>query len=81
MLLIMIAKSMKDSELIFKLAQRIKMLRKAKGLTLREFEAMTNIENSNIARLESGSTDPRLTTLYKISQALDISLSELLKIE
>lgn len=68
---------MKDSELIFKLAQRIKTLRKAKGYTLREFAAIANIENSNIARLESGAVNPRFTTLCKLSRAFEIPLSEL----
>lgn len=72
---------MKESELIFKLAQRIKKLREDKGLTLRELEALSNIENSNIARLESGAVNPRFTTLYKISQGLGITLSELVDIE
>lgn len=72
---------MKESELLFKLAQRIKKLREDKGLTLRELEALANIENSNIARLESGAVNPRFTTLYKLSQGLGIKLSELVDIE
>ncbi len=72
---------MKESELIFKLAQKIKGLRESKGLTLRELEALANIENSNIARLESGAVNPRFTTLYKLSQGLGIKLSELVDIE
>ncbi len=72
---------MKESELIFKLAQKIKGLRESKGLTLRELEALANIENSNIARLESGAVNPRFTTLYKLSQGLGIKLSELVDVE
>lgn len=51
--------------------------KKAKGYTLREFAALANIENSNIARLESGAVNPRFTTLCKLSQALEMPLSEL----
>lgn len=72
---------MKDNELIFRLAQKIKELREARGLTLRELEALANIENSNIARLESGAVNPRFTTLYKLSQGLGIKLTELVDIE
>ena len=72
---------MKESELIFKLAQKIKELRESKGLTLRELEALANIENSNIARFESGAVNPRFTTLYKLSQGQGIKLSELVDIE
>ena len=79
--MITIANNMKESELIFKLAQKIKELRESKGLTLRELEALANIENSNIARLESGAVNPRFTTLYKFSQGLGIKLSELVDIE
>lgn len=72
---------MRDNELLYKLGQRLQELRKSKSLTLQELEAMTNIDNSNLSKYEAGSVNPKLTTLYKLSQAFGITLSELVKIE
>lgn len=72
---------MRDNELLYKLGQRLQELRKSKKLTLQELEAMTNIDNSNLSKYEAGSVNPKLTTLYKLSQAFGISLSKLLEIE
>lgn len=72
---------MRDSELLYKLGQRLQELRKSKSLTLQELEAMTNIDNSNLSKYEAGSVNPKLTTLYKLSQAFGITLSELVKID
>lgn len=72
---------MKESELIFKIAQRIKKLRNEKGWTLRELEALANIDNAYLSKLESGAVNPTLVTLYKLSQAFSIKLSLLVDIE
>lgn len=72
---------MKDNELIFRTAQRIKKLRNEKGWTLRELEALTNIDNAYLSKLESGAINPTLVTLYKLSQAFGIKLSKLVEIE
>lgn len=72
---------MKDNELIFRTAQRIKKLRNEKGWTLRELEAFTNIDNAYLSKLESGAINPTLVTLYKLSQAFGIKLSKLVEIE
>lgn len=69
---------MKDDELVlYNFGQKLLKLRKSKSLTLQELEAMTDIDNSNLSKYESGSIDIRLTTLYKLSKALGISLSKL----
>lgn len=38
-----------------------------------------NIDTTNISRIESGRTNPTIYTLYRISQALEIELSDLIK--
>jgi len=37
-------------------------------------------DTTNVSRLESGRTNPTLYNLYRIAEALEISLSELLDI-
>ena len=59
----------------------LKELRNVKDWTLRELEALTNIDNAYLSKLESGAINPTLVTLYKLSQAFNIKLSELVDIE
>ena len=40
-----------------------------------------NMDNANIARLESGNTNPTIRTLYKISRGLNVKLKELVDVE
>ena len=72
---------MRENEVLYKLGQRIKKLRKERSLTLRDLEALTNIDNSDLSKIESGFTSPQILTLYKISQAYGITLSKLVDIE
>jgi len=73
---------MNDSELfIKKVGERIKEIRKKKGLTQYIFAELLGIEDSALRRIENGRTNPTLKTLLKICDELDIHISELLKIE
>ena len=72
---------MQENEILYKFGQKLQKLRKDKSLTLQELEALTDIDNSNLSKYESGSIDIRLSSLYKLSQALNIKLSELVNIE
>lgn len=72
---------MKESELLYKFGQRLKELRENRKWTLRDLEARTNIDNSELSKYELGYISPQLLTLYKLSQAYGITLSKLLDIE
>ena len=50
---------MRDSELLYQFAQKLRKLRKEKSLTLHELEALTNIDNSYLSKYESGSVNPK----------------------
>ncbi len=65
-----------EMELHKKIAEKLKALRKAKGITLATFITETGI---HIGRIERGERYPTLGTLYKICKYLGISMSELLK--
>ncbi len=67
--------------LLTKIGSRIRLLRETKGLSQQDLAALCNFEKTNMSRLEAGRTNPTITTLYKISQALEIKLSELLNID
>ena len=72
---------MKDNELLYRLGQRLKELRKAKKWSLRDLEALTDIDNSELSKYEFGFISHQLLSLYKLSQAFGITLSKLLDIE
>lgn len=72
---------MKEPELYRKVAGRIKALRTEKGITQQQLAAMLDYEKSNMSRLESGKVNIKLNTIYKIAQALKISMSELVDVE
>lgn len=72
---------MKEQVLFKKVARRIKQLREERGYSQQEFAGMLDYEKSNMSRLESGKVNIKLSTIYKIAKALDITMSELLEVE
>ncbi|MES2448767.1 MAG: helix-turn-helix transcriptional regulator [Bacteroidota bacterium] len=72
---------MTEQELLKKIGQRIKDLRKEKGMPQIELAVELNYEKSNMSRLESGRINPRISTLYKVAKALDIELQDLIKLD
>ncbi len=72
---------MKISQLQQKIGQRIRELRESKGISQQNLAAVCNFEKANLSRIEAGRTNPTVSTLYKISQALEIKISELVDIE
>ena len=64
-----------------KLGKRIKFLRETKGISQQELASMCDFEKSNMSRLEAGRTNPTVSTLLKICDALCIDLPKLVKID
>jgi transcriptional regulator with XRE-family HTH domain len=60
------------------LADRIQDLRSRRGLTQADLARMANVPRSTIANLESGTGNPSLINLAKISSALNTSIELLL---
>ena len=70
---------MEKSELLGLLGKRIKKLRIERGMSQVDLVARMqgNIDTTNISRIESGRTNPTIYSLYRLSEALEISMSEL----
>jgi transcriptional regulator with XRE-family HTH domain len=66
---------MTASELSISVGARIRELREERKISQQELAILCNFEKSNMARIESGRTNPTLHTLYKISSALHVQLS------
>ena len=75
--------SMEKLDLLKKVGNNIKKIREAKGLAQVDLavKMQGSIYVTNISRIESGRTNPTLFTLYRIAEALEIKISELVDIE
>lgn len=69
---------MEDKVLLKRLGNRIKEIRKLKGLSQQELAALIDYEKSHMSRLENGGTNPTFLTLTKVAGALNITIAELL---
>ncbi|MBR3367821.1 MAG: helix-turn-helix transcriptional regulator [Lachnospiraceae bacterium] len=58
----------------------IRQLRTKKGLTQEVVSGLSNIPRSHLAMIESGKISPKVDTLWRISEALGMRLSDLLRI-
>src|SRR5215467_3393637 len=59
--------------------QRLRHLRRARGLTLAELGARVDRAPSALSMLENGRREPRLSLLNALAEALDVSSEELLR--
>jgi len=67
-----------ERKILKKLAHRIKKLRKEESRSLNSFVFEHGlITTATLSRIENGLVDVKFTTLVKLSQMLNISLSEL----
>ncbi|MCL2082800.1 MAG: helix-turn-helix domain-containing protein [Oscillospiraceae bacterium] len=67
---------MLDAKIVGKVIQHY---RKAKGLSQEVLSGLANICRTHLSSIERGGRKPTLETLYRISLALDVSASELMK--
>ena len=68
---------MSANSLQINVGKQIQKLRESKGISQQELAAKCNFEKSNMSRLEAGRVNPTLSTLEKVSNALDVTLAEL----
>jgi transcriptional regulator with XRE-family HTH domain len=64
------------ADFLVELGQKLKAARKAKGLTIKELEAQTQIANSTISRIENGKTVPEKKTVIALAKALGDDFGE-----
>jgi len=74
---------MEKSELLKIIGKRIQDIRVSKGLSQVDLvgKIQGNIDTTNISRIESGRTNPTIFTLYRIAEAVEVSINELVTIE
>ena len=65
---------------IMKLGEKIKQLRKAKGISQEELATMLKINRNFLSRIETGKSDPNAGILKSIAQIFNVDLNSLLDI-
>lgn len=60
---------------------RIKALREAMDLSLRDFSERSGVSPTMLSQVERGATSPTLAVAAKIAMGLDLSLSQLLRLD
>lgn len=64
-----------------KVGTRIRLLREARNLSQQDLADLCNFDKGDMSKIESGKANPTLKTLLKISQALELNISDLFQIE
>ncbi len=68
----------KESELHRVIGENIRNNRKEKNLTLKMLSRRTQLSISLLSQIERGESSPSITSLYKIANALNVKMAELL---
>lgn len=73
---------MEKIELLKNLGKKVQEIREKKGLTQVDLagKIQGEFDTTNVSRIESGRTNPTIYTLYRIAEALEVSLTELMDI-
>ena len=72
---------MEKLEIFKQVGKNIQQIRQSKGLSQVDLVGRIegNIDTTNISRIEQGRTNPTLLTLYRIAQALEVPLIDLVR--
>lgn len=63
-----------------KFGERVKQLRKEKGFSQEKLAFDIGMDLTSVNEIEKGHRSPKLITIYKISQALNVSLPDIMKL-
>jgi transcriptional regulator with XRE-family HTH domain len=66
--------------LLITLGKRVQYLREDKGFSQVDLagKMLGKFDTTNISRIESGRTNPTIFTLFRIAEALEVTLNEIL---
>ena len=62
-----------------KLGENLKMIRTKKNITQTQLAETLGVDKSFVSNIENGKTNPTLSTITNLAQALKVSTNELLK--
>ena len=67
---------MERNKFLISLGSQIRIIRKQKKLTQQSLSDICEIEKANLSRIESGITNPTVLTLFKMSKALNVGITD-----
>ncbi len=67
-----------DKELLVGIGAQIRIVRKKKGMALKDLAHAVGMEPSNLSVIENGKSNPQILTYVKIASALKCSMADLL---
>ncbi len=65
-------------DVLVSFAANLRRRRKELGLSQEQLGARANIQMADISRYESGGRDPRISTVARLAEALDMPIADLL---
>ncbi len=71
-------RKVRKKEQLIAFGEHLRSLRMDQGLSGVQFAEKLGVDKQFLSRLELGQSDPRITTLIRLAQALDMQLSDLL---
>lgn len=74
---------MENLDIFKQVGKKVQKIRTLRGLSQVDLVGKMegNIDTTNISRIESGRTNPTLLTLYRLAQALEVPISELVSFD
>ncbi len=69
----------KDEKILKRFGKHLAKCRKESGLSLRKLADNSDVDFSQIHRIEKGVTNPSLTMLLSLAEGLEISIEELIR--
>lgn len=66
------------SDLVIEFGQLLRLKRKAEGYSQESFAAYVGIERGNYGKMERGTVNIKLETLYKLANALNCEFEEIM---
>jgi len=70
-----------DKDLFELVGIRIRNIRKSQGMSQQILAYEVDMEKTNISRIEAGKTNVTIKNLYKIAQALGVTMKDIVDIE
>lgn len=70
---------LKDDKILKKFGKHLAKCRKDRGLSLRKLADLSDVDFSQIHRIEKGITNPSLTMLLSLAEGMDIPIEDLIR--
>ncbi len=67
-----------DKQILIKFGERVRKLRKEKGMSQEQLADLAGIERSYMGTIERGERNPTLMKVYNIAKSLKVSAGQLL---